>query len=92
LRDDIERFRAAGTAVYGVNPAGTDSHREYVEGKGFNFRLLSDPDREVAARYGALKENGKSIERTVYAIDRSGRIVFAKRGIPADDEILAALR
>ena len=91
MRDDLALFRSKGTAVYGVNPASPDSHRKYAEKMGFDFKLLSDPEREVARKYGALKANGKSIHRTVYVIDRAGRVAFAKRGMPSDEEILAAI-
>jgi peroxiredoxin Q/BCP len=87
----METFDARDTVVYGVNPAGSESHRNYVEKKGFNFSLLSDAERSVAERYGALKENGKSIERTVYVIDKAGKVSFARRGMPSDDDILAAI-
>jgi peroxiredoxin Q/BCP len=91
LRDDFEHFRALDAIVYGVNPASAQSHQKYVDGKGFNFNLLSDPERRVARKYGALKENGTSIERTVYVVDKEGKIAFARRGMPADSEILAAI-
>src|SRR6267378_4094146 len=57
---------------FGVNPASVDSHRGYVEKMQFNFPLLSDPERTIAAAYNALKEDGKGIQRTVYGIGRAG--------------------
>jgi peroxiredoxin Q/BCP len=92
LRDDIDRFRSRGASVYGLNPAGPDSHRNYAEKKGFNFLLLSDPDREVCRRYHALKDDGKGILRTVYVVDRKGKISNARRGMPPDKVILEAIR
>jgi hypothetical protein len=45
-----------------------------------------------ADSHGATREFGpfKLVTRTVVGIDRQGRIVFYKRGIPSTDEILAA--
>ena len=84
-------FLQRGARAFGVNPAGTDSHAAYAQKLRLGFPLLSDPDRAIAAAYGALKENGRGIQRTVYAIDRHGRIAFAVRGAPPPSEILAAL-
>ncbi len=75
----------------GVNPAGLPRHERYAAKFAFNFPLLSDPDRAVAAAYRVLKPDGKGVQRTVYLIGTDGRVVFAKRGAPGADEILAAL-
>lgn len=91
MRDDLAKFNAKDTAVYGVNPASPESHQKYVDKKEFNFNLLSDSERSAAESFCALKENKKGIERTVYVIDKSGKVAFAKRGMPSDEEILEAI-
>lgn len=91
VRDDLAAFNAAGIQPFGVNPAGIESHAKYAEKFEFNFPLLTDPDREIASAYGALKENGKSIQRSVLGIARDGTIRFAVRGAPPPDEVIAAL-
>lgn len=83
-------FRAAGVQPFGVNPASVESHQSYVEKLKFNFPLLSDPDRVIARAYHALKEDGKSIQRTVYVVGRDGTIRFAQRGTPPVEEIVAS--
>src|SRR5437588_12398073 len=75
---------------FGVNPASVDSHRGYVEKMQFNFPLLSDPERAIAAAYNALKEDGKGIQRTVYVIGRDGTVRFAQRRQPPVDDIIRA--
>lgn len=40
--------------------------------------------------YGVL-DDADRLKRTVYAVDKNGIVVFAARGAPSDDEILAAL-
>ena len=87
----MEFFRKADTQPLGVNPASADSHARYAEKMGFGFPLLSDGDRGIAGAYGALKEDGRGIQRTVYASRRDGTIAFAARGAPPPSEILAAL-
>lgn len=87
----MERYRAAGVQPFGVNPASVEAHRAYATKFRFNFPLLSDPQREVARAYGALKADGKGIQRSVVLIDRDGTVVFAQRGAPGADESLEAL-
>jgi thioredoxin-dependent peroxiredoxin len=90
VRDEIEKFKAAMIQPLGVNPASVESHKAYVEKMGFNFPLLSDPDRAIARAYNALKEDGKGIQRTVYVIGRDGTVRFAQRGAPPVDDIVGA--
>jgi len=87
----MAKFTKAGIQPFGVNPAGLDSHRSYVEKMGFNFPLLSDPERAMAGAYNALKDDGKGIQRTVYVIGRDGVVRFAQRGAPPVAEIIAAV-
>lgn len=75
----------------GVNPASVESHQGYVEKFKFNFPLLSDPDRAIARAYHALKDEGKGIQRTVYAIGTDGTVCFAQRGAPPVAAIVAAV-
>jgi peroxiredoxin Q/BCP len=87
----MERYRKAGAQPFGVNPAGVDSHRKYVDKMGFNFPLLSDPGSKVAAQYGATKDDGVGIQRSVVLIGRDGKVRFAARGAPGASESLAVL-
>ncbi|MCP4725296.1 MAG: redoxin domain-containing protein [bacterium] len=92
LRDDRADFDSIDTKIFGINPASPEAHTNYIEKKEFNFPLLSDPDRYVTNMYNALKDNGKSVQRTVYILDRSGMIRFAERGMPSDDKLLETIR
>ena len=91
MRDEQTRFQAKGVQTLGVNPASVADHEKYVAKFRFNFRLLADTEREVARAYRALKPDERGVVRTVYLIGRDGRVLFAKRGAPGADEVLAAL-
>jgi peroxiredoxin Q/BCP len=91
VRDDLAEFRAAGIQPFGVNPAGIASHSKYVAKFGFNFPLLVDEQSEIAAAYGAVKDDGRKIQRSVIGIGRDGTIRFATRGAPPPGEVIAAL-
>ena len=91
MRDEQSRYQAKGVTTLGINPASVASHEKYDEGFGFGFPLVSDPEREAARAFHALKPDGKGILRTVYLIGRDAHILFAMRGAPAIDAILAPL-
>jgi peroxiredoxin Q/BCP len=92
VRDEIHRFRAAGVQPVGVNPASVEAHARYAAKLQLGFPLLSDLDRAVARAYGALKEDGRAIQRTVYGIRRDGTVGFSARGAPPPSDLIAALR
>ena len=89
IRDDYSRFKTKGAAVLGINPGSKKSHEKFATKHGFQYPLLIDEKGDVAAAYGAKGLLGP--KRTVYVIDKEGRIIFAQRGKPPVSEILAAL-
>jgi thioredoxin-dependent peroxiredoxin len=91
LRDDLASFSAANTAVIASNPGSLSSHERFVEAYNYPFPILVDADRQMARSYRALKEDDKGIVRTVYIVDGSGIIRFAKAGMPTDAELLEAI-
>jgi peroxiredoxin Q/BCP len=88
IRDDYEKFAVQGAVVFGVNPADAKSHANFVKKQHYQFPLLVDENKAVAKMYGT---DGLMIVRTVFVIDKKGVIVFAKRGMPDDSEILASI-
>ena len=92
LRDHWDAFTERGAAVLGINPGRTASHLKFKQRHNFPFPLLVDEGKKVALRYGAAGlAGGLIVKRSVYAIGKDGRIVFAQRGKPASEEILAAI-
>ena len=91
MKDEIARYREAGVACFGVNPASVDEHREYAASLGLPFLLLADPGLAAAQAWRAASPLGDQVTRTVYRVDRDGVIRFAARGMPNADIILEAL-
>jgi peroxiredoxin Q/BCP len=73
--------------VFGVNPGSVASHVAFRTKFQLPYPLLVDPGQKMAKLYAA---NGLIIKRTVYLIGKSGKIRFAKRGVPKPCEVLAA--
>lgn len=91
LRDDLSVFTAANTAIIGSNPGSRESHDRFIEKQNYPFPILVDAERQMARAYHALKEDDKGIARTVYIVDASGIIRYAKAGLPPDTELLEAI-
>jgi thioredoxin-dependent peroxiredoxin len=89
IRDDYTRFKEKNTIVFGMNGADTKSHSKFAANHKFQFPLLIDTDNKVSQAYGC--KGGLMNKRTVYGIDKQGKIVFAQRGMPTTDEILKGL-
>jgi peroxiredoxin Q/BCP len=89
IRDDYAKFKEKNTVVFGMNGADTKSHSKFAANHKFQFPLLIDTDNKVSQAYGC--KGGLMNKRTVYGIDKTGKIVFAQRGMPTTDEILKGL-
>jgi thioredoxin-dependent peroxiredoxin len=93
LRDDAQELAGLDILVMGINPASVEEHARYHAQLGLNFSLLSDAGGQVAAQYGALNPD-RSVQRSVYVVDKEGLIRFAARGMhwtPEFYEVLANL-
>jgi peroxiredoxin len=89
----VQELEGLDILVIGINPASVEEHARYREQLGLNFPLLSDVGGQVATQYGALNLD-RSVQRSVYVVDKAGRICFAARGmhwIPEFYEALANL-
>ncbi len=84
-------FKSADVQPFGVNPASVASHAGYARKMNFDFPLISDPGRDIARAYGAVRPLGLGIQRTVYAIRRDGTIALAVRGAPSPSDVIASL-
>lgn len=91
LRDDWGALQTAETVVLGVNPASEVRHAQFAAKYRLPFPLLADAGSRIAAAYGCSALFGLLIRRTVYVIDKRGRVIFAQRGKPAVAVIRAAL-
>lgn len=92
LQGDREMFIKLNTEIIASNPGSVDSHERFSDKEGYQFPILVDGDRSMATAYNALKENGTSIQRTVYIIDGEGVIRFAQQGMPTDTELAEAIK
>ncbi len=101
LRDVAAELAACDAIVLAVSPDPIAKLARFAERDRLSFNLLSDPDHEVASRYGAwgpkkfMRRSYDGILRTTFLIDREGRLrhVIGKvKTRSHHDEVLALLR
>ena len=89
IRDDYSLFEKKDAVVFGINTQAKDSHEKFSVKYKFQFPLLIDKDKTIVKAY---KTKGFIMTtRTVYVIDKSGKIIYAQRGKPAVSDILKSI-
>ncbi len=89
FRDQWEQARESNVVVYGVNPQAAGNHRKFRVKYNFPFPLLVDKGQQMGKLYHT---SGLIVKRTVYLIGPDGTILYARRGKPAPEEVLASAR
>lgn len=82
--------------VVAISADSVTTHQRFADSVGMPFKLLSDPDQTVARRYASAGEDGFN-HRTVYVIDRHGKIAYRNLEFgavdpQAYDDLKAAVR
>src|ERR1700760_2587438 len=82
---ELSKFRDEFAAIFGspadvavlpISVDGIDSHARWSSEMRFPFALLSDTAQAVAAAYGSTIPGRPYDNRTVYVIDRAGRVAY----------------
>lgn len=76
FRDNFSTLSNLGAAVYGISGDYVFSHREWAKHHNLPFTLLSDHNHEVARAYDCFNDLTGYNLRTVYVIDREGKIAY----------------
>jgi peroxiredoxin Q/BCP len=80
LRDNYNRFIAAGYAIIGVSPDEEKKHQKFIAKYELPFDLLADTDHSIAEAFGVWVEKSMygrkymGIARTTFVIDEKGNI------------------
>lgn len=93
FQDRLERFRADGFEVLGISPDAPAALERFAQKESLGFPLLSDPDHEVAERWGAWGEKknyGKVSEgliRSTVVLDEQGTVALAQYNVRATGHV-----
>ena len=77
VRDRWEDYQATGAEVVGISSDSVESHRKFADHYDLPLRLLSDSDRAVAKRYGAISLLPGRVARSVFVIDGKGILRYS---------------
>jgi len=76
LRDNFAALEGLNAQVLGISGDYVWSHHEWAKFENLSFRLLSDHTHDVAKAYDSYNERSHFNKRTVYVIDKSGKIAY----------------
>jgi peroxiredoxin Q/BCP len=95
FRDLEAEFAAVGASRLGISADPVQRQRQFAEKNGFEFPLLSDPDRIVARQYGVKRPGPLFNRRATFVIGADGLLVAEIRSevdmARHADQALAAL-
>lgn len=97
VRDHWSEYQATGAEVVGISTDSVASHKSFAEKNELPLQLLSDPNREVSAKYDMKSWLPGRSARGVVVIDKEGKIAYSKAEAislfrPKDDDVLEAIR
>jgi peroxiredoxin Q/BCP len=75
FRDLEAEFAGLGASRLGISADPVDRQRQFAEKHGFEFPLLSDPDRVVARQYGVKRPGPLFNRRATFVIGADGRLL-----------------
>lgn len=75
FRDLAGEFAAAGARRIGISADPVERQQRFSERNGFDFPLLSDPDRTIAKRFGVKRPGPLFNRRATFVIDADGRLL-----------------
>jgi peroxiredoxin len=95
--NDMKRFDQLDAQVLGLSVDSVWSHKAYAEKMGIQYPLLADfhPRGAVAEKYGAYLADKGITGRSIFIIDREGKLAWQKNYdipvVPPIDEVAKAL-
>ena len=76
FRDLQAEFEAEGAQRVGISADPVDKQRQFSEKHGFDYPLLSDPDRVVAEQFGVKRGFGISpVKRSTFVIGTDAKVL-----------------
>ena len=91
MRDSYAVLQAAGIAVIGVSPDSVARHSKFRAKYHLPFRLLADPDHQLAEALGTWVEKrrfGKTfmgMQRATFVVGADGRVERVYPNVKPDD-------
>ena len=76
FRDLKAEFDDVGAQRVGISADKVDKQAQFADKHGFDYPLLSDPDRKVAAMFGVARKLALvAVKRTTFVIDTDRKVL-----------------
>ncbi len=91
--DSLDSLKGAGYEVLGISPDKPAKLAKFRERDGLTLTLLSDPEKETLAAYGAFGEKklyGKTVQgviRSTFVVDEDGTVELAQYNVKATGHV-----
>jgi peroxiredoxin Q/BCP len=91
--DSLDSLKAQGYEVLGISPDKPEKLAKFRARDHLTIRLLSDPDKQVLAAYGAYGEKklyGKTVTgviRSTVVVDEDGKVFLAQYNVKATGHV-----
>lgn len=80
---ELDTYREAGVAVYGVSTDDVESHRAFADKQGIDFDLLADPTGDLADAFDVERQASGATERTTFIL-ADGEVKAVYTGVDPD--------
>ncbi|MGB2869157.1 MAG: peroxiredoxin [Bacteroidota bacterium] len=77
MRDDFGNLQKLNAEILAISGDYVFSHFEWAKHHNLPFKLLSDHSHQVAKAYASYNEKSGMNKRTVFVIDKQGKVAFA---------------
>lgn len=77
LRDEFGKLQELNAEILGISGDYVFSHHEWAKHHNLPFRLLSDHSHVVAQQYDSYNEKFLLNKRTVFVVNKEGKIAYA---------------
>jgi peroxiredoxin Q/BCP len=84
FRENGERLREFDVAYFTASCNDAETNQKFAASLELDYPVLSDPAREVAAKYGVVNEERPNPFRWTFYIGKDGKILFIDKDVRAD--------
>lgn len=85
MRDNFEQLSKLNADILPISGDYEYSHHEWAKAQNFPFKMVSDHLHSVSRMYGSYNELTGFNRRTIYVIDKSGKIAYVDLEYKARD-------
>jgi peroxiredoxin len=87
LRDNFSSLGAVNAEIVAISGDYVFSHHEWAKSLNLPFRLASDHDHAVAKAYGSYNAASGHDKRTVFVVDRLGKLAYIDMAYSPRDSV-----